>query len=156
MERSQKLAQDLNTYLLNNNIDGALKAFNELKKIMIDLDSLPPICADSPTAAAERTLFRRVLENGVLLSVAAQDRSAFQRNISSLRPFYTQFGYDLSPGSIAPIVIGLNLLFLLVENRLADFHCEIELLPKEIQELSAILFCTQLEQRLVVGAYDMV
>lgn len=59
---------------------------------MIDLDSLPPICAETPSAADERALFRQVLEYGVLLSVAVQDRAAFQRNISSLRPFYTQFG----------------------------------------------------------------
>jgi len=156
MERSQKLTKDLKSCLSSGNLEGATKAFNDLKKIMIDLDSLPPICAETPSAADERALFRQVLEYGVLLSVAVQDRSAFQRNISSLRPFYTQFGYDVTPGSVAPVIIGLNLLYLLVENRLADFHCEIELLSKEVQELPAITFCTQLEQRVVVGAYDMV
>ncbi len=36
------------------------------------------------------------------------------------------------------------------------FVTQIELLSKEVQELPAITFCTQLEQRVVVGAYDMV
>jgi hypothetical protein len=28
----------------------------------------------------------------VLLSVQLEDRSSFQRNVASLRPYYTQFG----------------------------------------------------------------
>ncbi len=53
-------------------------------------------------------------------------------------------------------MLALNLLHLLVENRLADFHCELELLPESLRKLPVIAFCTQLEQHLVVGAYDMV
>jgi hypothetical protein len=34
----------------------------------------------------------------------------------------------MSESSITPIVLALNLLYLLVENRLADFHCEVSLL----------------------------
>ncbi len=59
---------------------------------MLDLDSLPPIAQDSPTAADERRLFAQVLEYAVLLSVEQQDKASFQRNISALRPYYTLFG----------------------------------------------------------------
>jgi hypothetical protein len=53
-------------------------------------------------------------------------------------------------------VLGLHLLYLLVENRLADFHCQLELLSEESHKSPAVLFCTQLEKHLVVGAYDEV
>lgn len=43
-----------------------------------------------------------------------------------------------------------------MENRLSDYHCELELLTDEQKGQPAIAFCTQLEQRLMVGAYDEV
>lgn len=53
-------------------------------------------------------------------------------------------------------ILGLNLLFLLVENRLSDFHCELELLTEAQLLHPAIAFCTQLDQHLCVGSYDQV
>lgn len=53
-------------------------------------------------------------------------------------------------------ILGLNMLFLLVENRLADFHCELELLNKEQQQHAAIQFCSRLQQHLMMGSYDQV
>lgn len=50
---------------------------------------MPPLCVETPNAAAERTLAREVLEYAVLLSVKKGDKDAFQRNLSSLRPYYT-------------------------------------------------------------------
>jgi 26S proteasome regulatory subunit N12 len=68
--------------------------------------------------------------------------------------------------------LGLNLLYLLVENRLSDFHCEVsctsisiisfhhfyqlELLSEAMRSQPAITFCTQLDKHLVVGSYDQV
>jgi 26S proteasome regulatory subunit N12 len=53
-------------------------------------------------------------------------------------------------------ILGLNLLYLLVENRLADFHCELELLSEAEKQLPTVVFCTRLDQHLVVGSYDQV
>eukprot|EP00981_Chlorochromonas_danica_P008057 scaffold1948_cov178-Ochromonas_danica.AAC.2 len=56
---------------------------------MLDLDSLPPILANtSPTAKEERQLFQAVLEYSVLLSVYLGDKQAFQKYLSSLQPYY--------------------------------------------------------------------
>lgn len=57
---------------------------------------------------------------------------------------------------VTAIVLGLNLLYLLVENRLADFHCELEFLSEAQRVHPAVLFSSQLEKFLVVGAYDRV
>lgn len=123
--------------------------------MLIELDSLPPLCVDSPTAEAERALARDVLEHAVLLAVRREDKGAFQRHLSSLRPYYTN-----SAGSAVSesqnTILGLNLLYLLVENRLSDFHCELELLSEQQQAHPAIAFCTKLDRHLMVGSYDQV
>lgn len=59
---------------------------------MLELDSLPPIGTKTPNASEERKLFAQVLEYAVVLSIAQKDRNAFQKYISSLRPYYTQYG----------------------------------------------------------------
>lgn len=53
-------------------------------------------------------------------------------------------------------VRGLNLLFLLVENRLAEFHSELELMRDEERASECVMFPVRLEQLLMVGSYDQV
>ena len=121
---------------------------------MINMDSLPPLCAESPTAESERALAREALEWAVLLSVRQGDKGAFQRNLASLRPYYQAKNAAISENQNT--ILGLNLLFLLVENRLSDFHCELELLTEQQQAHPAIAFCTKLDRHLTVGSYDQV
>jgi len=120
---------------------------------MIELDSLPPLCIESPTAEAERAMARDVLEHAVLLSVRQGDKGSFQRHLSSLRPYYTK---NLPTSDSQNTILGLNLLYLLVENRLSDFHSELELMSEEQQAHPAITFCTKLDRHLVMGSYDQV
>ena len=123
--------------------------------MLIELDSLPPLCVDSPTAEAERALARDVLEHAVLLAVRREDKGAFQRHLSSLRPYYTNSA-GIAVSESQNTILGLNLLYLLVENRLSDFHCELELLSEQQQAHPAIAFCTKLDRHLMVGSYDQV
>lgn len=58
---------------------------------MIDLDSLPPLGIETANAIAERKFAREVLELSVLLAVNMGDKEAFQRQLSSLRPYYTDY-----------------------------------------------------------------
>lgn len=53
-------------------------------------------------------------------------------------------------------VRGLNLLFLLVENRLAEFHSELELMEDAERASECVVFPVRLEQFLMVGSYDQV
>jgi len=122
---------------------------------LIELDSLPPLCVESPTAEAERAFAREVLEHAVLLSVRMGDKGSFQRHLSSLRPYYTNSAAAAVSES-QNTILGLNLLYLLVENRLSDFHCELELLSEQQQAHPAITFCTKLDRHLMVGSYDQV
>ena len=92
------------------------------------------------------------LELGVLLSVAAGDLDAFARNFAQLQPYY---GPSVSTQRKS-LVLGLNLMFLLVENRLSEFHAEMELLSKEEGKNPFVSFPITLERQLMVGSYDEV
>lgn len=134
----------------------ATDKLNSLKALMLEFDSLPPLNLETESAELERALAREILEYAVLLAIKTQNKDAFQRNLSSLRPYYTGYGPKISESESKYTILGLNLLFLLVENRLADFHCELELLTEQQQMHPSITFCTQLDQHLMVGSYDQV
>lgn len=54
------------------------------------------------------------------------------------------------------LITGLNLLRLLVQNRIAEFHVELELLPDHISEAAFVKLPIELEQCLMEGAYTKV
>mmetsp|Transcript_17995 Transcript_17995/g.35543 ORF Transcript_17995/g.35543 Transcript_17995/m.35543 type:complete len:145 (+) Transcript_17995:42-476(+) len=95
-------------------LDNAAETLVKLKISMISLQSLPPTLVESSSAAQERAYACDVLENAVLMSVALQDKDGFQRHISQLKPLYV-----VVQGGNKVNTVGLNLMFLLVENRLA-------------------------------------
>eukprot|EP01041_Mallomonas_annulata_P011590 gene11590-24262_t len=142
--------------VLSSDFSSANDTLTKLKALLIDFDSLPPLGIESETAEKERAAAREILEYAVMLSIKTKDKEAFQRYLSSLRPYYTGYSHAVSESEHKYPILGLNLLYLLVENRLADFHCELELLSEQQQHTPAIAFCTQLDQHLMVGSYDQV
>ena len=60
-----------------------------LQKIMLEMDSLPPMSFDTPNAISERNLAKQVLEYAVILAVNIADKDLFSRHMSCLRPYYT-------------------------------------------------------------------
>ena len=139
----------------NNNV--ALSLLNQLKTMMIEFDTLLPNGSKSISSSSnlEKTFAIDVLENAVILSINVGDKDLFARHITSLRTYYHDFGEEIQ-SNLKYMMIGLNLLYLLVENKLAEFHCELELLTTVEMEKKEIAFCTQLDQHLMVGSYDQV
>jgi len=152
---SQKLAELKGAVSAKDVIKGKA-ALNNLKSYLLGFDSLPPMCVDSANATAERIYARDVYEYAVVLSIYSGDKAEFQKYLSMLRPYYTGFGAEISESENKYMIIGLNLLYLIVENRLSEYHCELELITDERKQHPAIHFCTQLEQRLMAGAHDAV
>lgn len=64
------------------------------------------------------------------------------------------FVSELPASSNQSAVRGLNLLFLLVENRLAEFHSELELMGDAERASECVMFPVRLEQFLMVGSYN--
>ena len=107
------------------------------------------------------TLAANALELGVLLSVADDDLDAFSRNISQLKPYYAALSATAADNTTATTerkchVLGLNLMNLLVDNRLSEFHAELELLSEDDAKSSYVSFPITLERQLMVGSYDEV
>jgi hypothetical protein len=76
-----------------------------------------------------------VLEYGVLLSVKQQDQGLFERQMNQLKTYYTDTRSLLPPSEQELPIMGMNLLRLLVQNRTAEFHTQLELLSPEVREL---------------------
>ena len=102
-------------------------------------------------------LVASALEMGVLLAVADDDLDAFGRNISQLKPYYAALSASGAAASERKChVLGLNLMHLLVDNRLSEFHAELELLSEAEAGTPFVSFPITLERQLMVGSYDEV
>jgi len=152
MEFQTKAAEFKNS-VDSNNLKQAEQQLNALKKMMVMIDSLPPVNAQTPTAAEERKIARVVFETAAVYAIKLGDKEEFHRYSICLRPYY---GKQTAASSDRLRIVGLSLLYLLVENRLSDFHCELELLTEEELNHQYINFCTQIEQHIMVGLYDQV
>ncbi|CAF3919530.1 unnamed protein product [Rotaria magnacalcarata] len=87
----------------------------------------------------------------------ARDIPAFERALAQLKPFYFDLENRIPESPYRYLLLGLNLLCLLSQNRLADFHTELELLsPKIIQTNPYIKHPVSLEQYLMEGSYNKV
>ena len=85
-----------------------------------------PLFEQTPTAVEELTLARDVLEHATL-SRCRSRMTLPPSNFNQLRPLLR-----LSIFSVPEVALltGLNLLRLLVQNRIAEFHTELELIPR--------------------------
>jgi 26S proteasome regulatory subunit N12 len=95
------------------------------------------------------------LQQAVLLSLGLQDKEGFARHVAQLKPLYSTEEL-CQAGDAKSLVVGLQLMFLLVENRLAEFHSELELLTEAERQIEAIAFPIKLEQFMMVGSFNQV
>lgn len=113
----------------------------------------------SNTSASKQELIlaRDILEIGVQWSIEANDIPSFERYMAQLKCYYFDYNSELSESSFKYQLLGLNLLFLLSQNRVAEFHTELELLPAEhIQNDVYIRHPLSIEQYLMEGSYNKI
>jgi 26S proteasome regulatory subunit N12 len=92
------------------------------------------------------------LESATILSIFSEDMNAFERHITQLKAYYD----DESNSALQYPIMGTRLLQLLVENRMAEFHNELELIPEKARHDMNIQFAIHLEQYLMEGSYNKV
>lgn len=139
-----------------NDLPSCSRLLSLLKLKLTEFPSLPPFYVDSPTAKDELLFAREVMEHGVVLSVRLKDESAFERNFLQLNTYYTDTQHLLPPSPQELPMRGLHLLCLLVQNRIAEFHSQLELLAPDALSHACILMAVELEQSLMEGAYSRV
>ncbi|CAF0923750.1 unnamed protein product [Didymodactylos carnosus] len=100
---------------------------------------------------------RDTLEIGAQCAITMGDIPAFERSLAQLKPFYFDLENRLPESPYRYQLLGLNLLCLLSQNRLAEFHTELELLPpKDIQNNLYLKHPVSLEQYLMEGSYNKI
>jgi len=102
---------------------------------------------------------RDILEIGALWSIRTKDIPSFDRYFSQLQVFYTDYSSVLPPSKREFPIRGLNLIRLLTQNRIADFHTTLESLPLPADEIGVNPFIrhpVNLERWLMEGSYSKV
>lgn len=134
----------------------AQQLVSKLKLELIKFQLVPPFKGDEQTVRKQLFLARETFELAALVSVAAKDVEAFQRNIGQLRPFYKDFSSKLPASDRQWPLIGLQLLSLLASNQIGAFHTELETIEHKDQERVYIKFALQLEQWLMEGSFGKI
>jgi len=131
---------------------GAL--LSKLKLGLIEAGLLLPQENPNPDDLA---VTREILEIGAFWSIRAKDVPSFDRYFSQLQTFYVDFNDVLPPSPRQYPLQGLNLIRLLTQNRIADFHTTLEALPEEaLHDNAFIKHPVNLERWLMEGSYSKV
>lgn len=132
------------------------KCCQSLKLLKIALTELSFLPADrGQPSLQEFVLARDVLEIGAQLSIMQKDIPGFSRYMSQLKSYYLDYGTDIPESTYQQQLLGLNLLCLLSQNRVAEFHTELERLSiTDIQNNVYIRHPIAIEQYLMEGNYN--
>ena len=97
------------------------------------------------------------MEIGANHAIASKDVEAFERYIAQLKTYYQDYRHVLPASAFEKELLGLNLLCLLAQNKIADFHTELEVLPGEVLKNDPYVRCpVVLEQFIMEGSYNKV
>ncbi|BFZ12410.1 hypothetical protein BsWGS_15448 [Bradybaena similaris] len=137
------------------NLDKAGELLSKLKLALTTVAFLPT--TELSVTKQELLIARDILEIGAQWAIAKKDIPAFERYMAQLKCYYMDYKDNLPESTFKYQLLGLNLLCLLSQNRLAEFHTELERLPvKEIQSNIYIKHPVSMEQYLMEGSYNKV
>eukprot|EP00735_Rhodelphis_limneticus_P015016 TRINITY_DN9151_c0_g1::TRINITY_DN9151_c0_g1_i1::g.12469::m.12469 TRINITY_DN9151_c0_g1::TRINITY_DN9151_c0_g1_i1::g.12469 ORF type:complete len:261 (+),score=35.89,sp/P02889/PSMD8_DICDI/39.76/8e-56,PCI_Csn8/PF10075.4/2e-25,SAC3_GANP/PF03399.11/3.2e-24 TRINITY_DN9151_c0_g1_i1:92-874(+) len=156
MNSADALLNDLRVAYQAGNLSKANSTFLDLKLAIATFPSLFPGASQQSTFKQEVLIAREALELGTLLSLKQQDINGFERNFLQLKPFYFDYVGQVDQSPRLYLMLGLNLLRLLVQNRIAEFHTELELIPIDQHDNPLIKLPLELEQYLMEGSYSKV
>ena len=127
----------------------------QMKLLLLNLSFLPTGMAGN-LDNRELILARNTLEIGALWSIEKRDTPSFQRYFAQLKCYYFDYASLLPESAYKYQILGLNLLSLLAQNRLAEFHTELELLSVEELNDVYIKHPISLERFVIEGSYHKV
>jgi len=126
------------------------KILDELKIFLLDLSFLPT--TGSSVTTEELTLGRDVLEQGAFWSIKKGDITFFDRYFAQLKHYYHELSSNLPKSPYQNELIGAHLLSLLSQNKMSEFHIEIEIIdPNTLYSDPFIKYPVLLEQHLIEG-----
>lgn len=130
----------------------------QLKLLMTDFPSQAAADVHASPTEEEAGVSRDILEYAAILANRLGDMRAFERAVAQLRQYYTLAKQKESPAATdaRQHIMGLFLMHLLVEARLAEFHSQVELLAEADRASRYITFPLRLDNLLMEGSYNKV
>ncbi|KAI0092600.1 SAC3/GANP/Nin1/mts3/eIF-3 p25 family-domain-containing protein [Irpex rosettiformis] len=128
----------------------------QLKIGLIDAGLLIPQEGVNPQ---DLSIAREILEIGAFWSIRTKDIPSFDRYFSQLQTFYNDYSSVLPPSPREFPIRGLNLIRLLTQNRIAEFHTTLESLPLPADSFASNPYISHpinLERWLMEGSYSKV
>lgn len=99
---------------------------------------------------------RDVYEVAALLSVKQEDETSFERHFAQVKAYYVDYAGIISQSKRQNLILGLNLMRLMAQNRIAEFHTELELIPTSARADKFIAYTLRLENYLMEGSYPKI
>lgn len=137
------------------NLDVCGKYLSDIKIELTKLQFLPTVGSD--VSKEELLVARNTLEIGAQWSIAKKDIPSFERYMSMLKVYYKDYKEAIVESCYMYELLGLDLLCLLAQNKVGEFHTALELLPNEVlQDNVYIRHPVAMEQYLMEGAYNKI
>ncbi|GAN06596.1 26S proteasome non-atpase regulatory subunit 8 [Mucor lusitanicus] len=148
-----QLKQELSSS--SSNLQKVGQLLTQAKVGLIELGAFVPVAGKTDPNVLVTA--RDILEAGAYYSVRIKDIASFERYIAQLNTYYHDLATVLPPSTQMYPLIGLNLLRLLSQNRLSDFHTALETIDlDQLQSNQFIKQAVDLEQFLMEGSYNKV
>ncbi|KAI0677410.1 COP9 signalosome [Trametes maxima] len=151
-----QLYKEIQQTFTSGNLQQTGVLLTRLKIALTEAGLLVPLGAPNPQ---DLVIARDILEVGAFWSIRTKDIPSFDRYFSQLQTFYNDYSSVLPPSPREYPLRGLNLIRLLTQNRIADFHTTLESLPLPADALTSnpyIAHPINLEQWLMEGSYSKV
>ncbi|OSD04380.1 hypothetical protein PYCCODRAFT_1433765 [Trametes coccinea BRFM310] len=151
-----QLYRELQQVFTSGNLQQTGVLLTRLKIALTEAGLLVPL---GNPEAQDLVIARDILEVGAFWSIRTKDIPSFDRYFSQLQTFYNDYSSVLPPSPREYPLRGLNLIRLLTQNRIADFHTTLESLPLRADALTGnpyIAHPINLEQWLMEGSYSKV
>ncbi len=155
LDSARSTYESLNRAWSSRDVSKVGELLPKMKIILLNLTFLPT-GKEGSVDAKELLLARETLEIGALWSIETRNIPSFQRYVAQLKCYYFDYGSQLPDSPYKYQILGLNLLSLLAQNRLAEFHTEMELLSVEELHNVYIKHPIVLEQLLMEGSFHRV
>lgn len=84
------------------------------------------------------------------------DDISFGRHVAQAKTYYVDYAGAIKPSSRQNLILGLNLIRLMSENRIPEFHTELELIPPSARSDKFIDYALRLEHYLMEGSYSKI
>jgi 26S proteasome regulatory subunit N12 len=149
LQDSFTLCDQLRKEFQSQEIPKAIKTLTSLKLNLAKLNLYFPTQNQK-----EVLLSREVLEIGALISVKEVKIEEFERFIIQLKPFYSVDFVPESPRKF--MLLGLNLLCLLSQGKMSEFHTELEAIGSKQLKNVYIDHPVLIEQALMEGSYSKI